>query len=183
MLAALIVLLGSILGLGWWVGQQMELGVVRRTSAEASLYVDSFLDPSLQALTQGAPLDPKNVAMLDQIVKDSPLGQHVVAFKVWDLSGRILYSTNLALIGQVFPLKPELTQAINGQVVSDISDLSDTENLLERTRWGRLLETYSPITRNGTSNVIAVVELYQTVDTLNQEIRRAQMSSWWVLSR
>jgi len=181
MLAALAILLISMLLLGWWVGKQIETGVIHRISAETSLYVDSFVNPPLQELAQGNALTSDHVEMLNQLVTESPLGQHVVAFKVWDTHGRILYSTNPALTGMTFPIKDELKIAIAGGIVSDISDLKDAENLVERSKWHQLLETYSPITKNGTSEVIAVVEFYQTVNTLDREIQKAQISSWGLL--
>lgn len=181
MLASLVVLAISMAGLGWWVGKEIEFGVINRTAGETSLYVDSFIDPPLQHLTQGSDLQPNDIDMLSHLAKDTPLGQHIVAFKVWDMHGRVVYSTNPDLIGQVYPIKPELAGAMLGNVVADISDLSDAENLLERGRWKRLLETYSPITKDSTSQIIGVVEFYQTVDTLDREILKARQSSWLVL--
>jgi signal transduction histidine kinase len=178
LLATLLVLVVSMVGLGWWVGKQIEIGVINRTSGDTALYVDSFIDPPLQILSQGSVLPPANIETLNQLVKATPLGQHVVAFKIWDTHGRIVYSTNPALIGKVYPLKPELVESINGSVTSDISDLKDVENLFERGRWKRLLETYSPVTEEGTNQVIAVAEFYQTVEPLDAEIQKAQFSSW-----
>ena len=182
LLASLIVLMISVLGLGWWIGQQIETGVINRTAGETALFVDSFIDPPLQELGQGEPLTPKHTELLNQLIKETPLGQHIVAFKVWDTQGKILYSTNPALIGQVFPLKEELLIAFNGNVVSHISKLEDAENILERGRWKQLLETYSPVTKTGGTQIIAVVEFYQTVDTLRTETEKAQISSWLLLT-
>lgn len=181
MLASLVVLVASMLGLGWWVGQQIERGVINRTSGQTALYVDSFIDPAVQELGQGISLNTRHVELLNRLVQQTPLGEHIVAFKVWDTNGRILYSNNPALIGQVYPIKVELAQAIQGEVVSDITDLAAAENLLERERYSRLLETYSPVQQNGTNTVIAVVEFYQTVDALDNEVGKARTSSWFVV--
>ena len=181
LLASLAVLVISMLGLGWWITNQIEQGVINRTAAETALYVDSFIDPPLQELNSGSALTPKYADMLNQLMIETPLGQHVVAFKLWDSHGRILYSTNPALTGQVFPLKDELLSSIEGKVVSHLTDLKDDENFLERGRWKRLLETYSPVNKSGTSQVIAVVEFYQTVDTLEAEISKAKSSTWLLL--
>jgi hypothetical protein len=148
MLASLGVLLVCMLVIGWWVGQQIETGVIDRTAGQTALYVDSFIDPALQGLDPGAALTPDRAALLDRLVRETPLGQHIVAFKLWDTHGRILYSTNPALIGQVYPIKEELARSINGEVVSHITDLADAENLLERGRYTELLETYSPVQAN-----------------------------------
>lgn len=47
MLGSLIILVAGMVGIGWWVGQQIELGVVQRTAATTALYVDSFVAPNL----------------------------------------------------------------------------------------------------------------------------------------
>ena len=181
MLASLIILVASMLGIGWWVGRQIEIGVMNRTSGETALYVDSFIDPPLQELGQGADLAPEHIAALNKLVEQTPLGQHIVAFKVWDTHGKVVYSTNPELIGQVYPIKEELQRSIDGEVTSDINDLSDPENFFERSRWPRLLETYSPVQKIGSEEVIAVVEFYQTVDSLEKATFSAQTSSWLVV--
>ena len=178
MLASLVVLVFAMLGVGWWVAQQIEQGVVDRTAGETALYVTSFVDPPLQELGRGSPLTAEHVAALDKLLNETPLGQHIVTFRVWDTQGRVLYSTNPALIGQVFPVKDELARSLRGEVVANVSDLGDEENLLERDRYHQLLEIYSPVTQNGTNQVIAAVEFYQTVDTLVAATQRAQLSSW-----
>jgi signal transduction histidine kinase len=181
MLANLVVLTISMIVIGWWVGRQIETGVIDRTAAQTALYVDSFIDPPLQALSVGSTLTAEGAALLDRLMEDTPLGQQIVAFKIWDTHGRIVYSTNPSLIGQTYPIKDELASAINGEVVSHISDLSDTENLLERGRYTELLETYSPVQASSTNRVIAVAEFYQPVDALRQQIAAARLSSWIVV--
>lgn len=181
MLANLVVLMISMIVIGWWVGRQIETGVIDRTAAQTALYVDSFIDPPLQALSDGSTLTAEGAALLDRLIEDTPLGQQIVAFKIWDTHGRIVYSTNPSLIGQTYPIKDELASAINGEVVSHISDLSDTENLLERGRYTELLETYSPVQASGTNRVIAVAEFYQPVAALRQQIAAARLSSWLVV--
>jgi hypothetical protein len=37
MLASLVILVAGMLGIGWWVGQQIEAGVVHRTAATTAL--------------------------------------------------------------------------------------------------------------------------------------------------
>jgi len=177
LLAALVILLISAILLGWWVARQIEIGALHRVSIETSLYVDSFVDPPLQELAAGKTLTPEHIEMLNRLVRETPLGQHIVAFKIWDTHGRTIYSTNPDQIGKTFPINDELGKALAGEVVTDISNLTDAEDVEERAKWSRLLETYSPITRDGTTDVIGVVGFYQTLDTLDSEIHRAQLSS------
>jgi len=103
-LAALVILLISAILLGWWVAKQIEIGVLHRVSSETSLYVDSFVDPPLQELAAGKTLTPDRIEMLNRLVRETPLGQHIVAFKIWDTRGQIIYSTTPDQIGKTFPI-------------------------------------------------------------------------------
>lgn len=178
MLASFIVLVVGALSVSGWVGQQIERGVLDRIASETALFVDSFVDPPLQELGRGSSLTAQHVAALNKLLDETLLGQHIVAFKVWDTQGRVVYSTNPALTGQVFPIKDELARSISGEVVAAVTDLQDEENVLERGRYSELMEIYSPVAQNGTNRIIAVVELYQTVNALTAAIQSAQRSTW-----
>lgn len=182
MIASLVVLVSSMLGVGWWVGQHIRHGVIHQTAATTALYVDSFVAPYLQGLTHTETLQPAQMRALQGLFQDTPLGQHIVAFKVWDARGVILYSTNAAMIGQYFPPAGERSRAWRGEVVAEISALQDDENYLERQHWPRLLEIYSPVRLYGTSQIIAVAEFYHTVADLEQTIAAAQRQSWLVVA-
>jgi signal transduction histidine kinase len=152
------------------------------TARTSAAYVDSFIAPQLVDLAQGATLPPERAAALDNLLQTALLGRDIVAFRVWGSDGRILYSPNHSLISRVFPLQDRLERAWQGQVVSQISNLTDTENVQERKIATRLLETYSPVHLPGTNRVIAVAEFYQRVDTLDRTIASARLRSWLVVA-
>lgn len=181
MLASLVILVGGTIGLGEWVGQQIEDGVIHRTAATTALYVDSFIAPNLQELAHNHTLTQEHVDILNRLLQETPLGQQIVSFKVWDAEGRVIYSTEPSTIGQVFPVEEGLLLALQGEVTTKVSALQREENLLERAKQSRLLETYSPVRLVGTNQVIAVAEFYQAVGDLQQEITVAQQRSWLVV--
>lgn len=179
MLASLVILVAGMIGIGWWVGQQIKTGVVHRTAATTALYVDSFISPYLQELSQAPSISPQHLEVLKKLLRDTPMGQQIVSFKVWDKTGRVLYSTDdPASIGQVFPMEDRLVMAWEGQVTSQISSLEDVENAPQRAFGRQLLEIYSPVRLSGTNQIIAVAEFYQKVDDLQREIGAAQRGSW-----
>jgi len=178
MIASLIILVVAALGLGWWAGQQIERSVVHRTAETTALFVDSFVAPNLQELSTADALTPAHIAALDRLLEDTPLGRQIVAFKVWDSTGRVLYSAEPEAIGQVFPMGDSLLAAWTGEVESEISALNAPENVLERAQRSELLETYSPVRLGGSDEIIAVAEFYQTVDALRQDIATAQRRVW-----
>jgi signal transduction histidine kinase len=180
MLASLVILLGAMIGLGEWVGKQIELGVVHRTAATTALFVDSFIAPNLQELATDNTIHDEHIRTLDRL-QETQMGQEIVAFKVWDDEGRLLYSTEPSTIGQVFPIEESLARSWRGEVVSQISSLQKEENSLERAKQSQLLEIYSPVRLGGTNQIIAVAEFYQKVDALNREVAAAQQRSWLVV--
>jgi two-component system NarL family sensor kinase len=82
------------------------------------------------------------LARLDRTVTDRVVRDPVVRVKLWDASGRIIYSDEPRLIGRRFGLDgDELTALRRGSTAADVSDLRRPENAFERGR-GKLLEVY-----------------------------------------
>lgn len=182
LLASLFILGIGMAGIGAWVGQEIQAGVVHRTAGTTAMYVDSVVAPELQELARGDALTEPHVRALNDLFNpNTPFGQQIVSFKVWNREGEILYSTNPALIGQRFPIEGGLADAWHGQVSARVSPLELEENVAERLRGKSLLEVYSPVRRPGSLNVIAVAEFYQSVDELEGEIARSQQRSWLVV--
>jgi two-component system, NarL family, sensor kinase len=76
---------------------------------------------------------------LDQAVRRLVLGNRIVRVKVWDATGRIVYSDDAALVGKSFPLSADdLAVLRTGGSNAEVSDLSSSENIDER-QWGTLL--------------------------------------------
>lgn len=181
MVASLFILVIAALGLGQWVTNRIEESVVHRTAETTALFVDSFIAPNLQELAYSETLTPEHMASLSTLLEDTPLGQNIVSFKVWDQQGKVIYSAEPADIGQVFPVTEGLAEAWGGEVSSHISDLEKEENVRERVQDTQLLETYSPVREAGGGRVIAVAEFYQSVEDLQQDIATARQQSWLVV--
>jgi signal transduction histidine kinase len=182
LIASFPILVLGMLAIGWWVGGRIERGVVNRIGAMTSLYVDSFVAPHLQHLVHEDALGQDSRAALGALLTETPLGKKIVAFKIWDRTGRVLYSPNAGLIGRTFPIDEGLAGAFAGSVHSEISDLSKGENQFESRKWPRLIETYSPIHADRLGTVLAVAEFYQPTDELDRETRAAQLRSWLVVA-
>src|SRR5699024_5078531 len=94
MIVSFFVLLLGMLGVGWWVGEQIERGVIQRTADTSALYVVSLVSPPLRELAVSGALGETDRAALDALFKNTPLGQEIASFKLWDVRGQVLYSTN-----------------------------------------------------------------------------------------
>lgn len=182
MFVSLLVMLGGMVGIGVWISQQIETAVTNRTAAVTALYVDSYISPHLQGLAENGSQDAVDVSALEQLLSDTSLGSQIVSFKVWSPDGVILYSANPEQIGQQFTLEEGLAEAFNGEVVTEVSNLSKPEQAYESQNWDSLIETYAPSRDASSDTIIAVSEFYQTADALEAEIRAAQYRSWLIVA-
>jgi signal transduction histidine kinase len=160
------------------LGQLIEGSAIDRTTAVTALYVESFVAPTLQSLATSPTLSPAELDTLQALANNSPLTEKVVSFRIWSTDGHILYSPVPELIGRQFEMTGERGQAARGDVIGDISDLSDPENVFERQHWSRLIEIYLPVRVSGGSRVIAVAEFYQLPDDLEAEVNRDRLITW-----
>lgn len=181
MLAGLFTLLLGLLGIGFWVENQIISGVIHRAGATTALYVESFVAPNLQELGTSEEILPEHILALENLLQDTPLGQQIVAFKVWNTRGKLLYSNDPIAIGKTYPMNEGLLRARLGEVVSEISKLEEEENQALKEEYGKLLETYSPVWLSGTNQVIAVAEFYHLTNDLDKEITVLKRRSWLVV--
>jgi signal transduction histidine kinase len=179
LLASLLVLGVGGLVIGWWVGDQLERGIVNRTASITGLYVDSIIEPHLATLASGEWLHEEDIAALDQLLTQSAFAEDIVALKIWRPDGVIEYSPDRSLVGQEFPVEGDLAAALNGTVVAEMSNLDDVENVSEiALGYDRLLEMYVPIRERGGDRIIAVAEFYQLPDEISRQVAGARFQSW-----
>jgi len=114
--------------------------------------------------------DPAARARLDRVVRRSVLHDPVVRVKLWDATGRILYSDEPRLVGERFTLEgAERSELDGGGVRAEISDLTRPENRFERGR-GPLREVYVRI--RGPAAQRLLFEAYLSEDALTADSRR-----------
>lgn len=181
LLVSFWVMLLAMFVIGAFVARQIEAQVIERTAAFTSLYVNSYVTHYLSSIPETGALSVDDIRGLDRLIKESPLSQEIVSFKVWSPDHRVLYSSDPRLMNQWYPDNPELDRSLVGEVTSDISDLSGPENEFERSQWHELIEIYAPILATKDGRIIAVSEFYQLPDALRAEIGRMQRQSWLVI--
>jgi signal transduction histidine kinase len=180
--ANLILLVVGGVAIAAWVGDQLERGIIDRTTSITALYVESFIEPHLESLATEPRLSANDQAALDGLLTTSPLGERIVALKVWSPNGTVQYSTNHTLIGQQFPVEGGLVEAIGGSVIADMSPLNEAENVAERQQYDHLLEIYVPVRVSGGDRIVAVAEFYQQPTELDREVGDARLRSWAVVA-
>jgi signal transduction histidine kinase len=126
------------------------------------------------ALTAGPARDA-----LDDVVRNRVLGSHIVRVKIWDATGRIVYSDRPHLIGLQFDLPEDERAALtSGRTAAEVSDLDEPENRDER-QFGKLLQVYQGIRTPGGTPLL--FETYQPYTVISDASRRMWLSTMPVL--
>lgn len=122
----------------------------------ADIVAEAVVQPVLRDdILTGA---PDAVTALDKVAAQLMVAQAVVRVKIWDEQGRIVYSDQPALIGQVFTLESDrLDVLVHPQTRSAVSDLQEPENIYERGN-GKLLEVYRGVRTAGGHHLL--LEIY-----------------------
>ena len=116
---------------------------------------------------------------LDRVVRQQVLGDQIVRVKIWDATGRIVYSDDTSLVGMRFPLESdELAVLKDGGSSAEVSDLARAENLDEK-QWGRLLQVYLGVQTPTGQRLM--FETYQPYQTIVEASRRTWLTSLPVL--
>ncbi len=120
-----------------------ESEAIADVRALTELVAKTVVEPNLSAALVAG--EPSAIEALDRIVASRVIDERTVRVKLWDASGKIVYSDEAQLIGETYELDEEKTESLwSGRVVSEISSLEGTENRFEAEA-DHLLEVYLPI--------------------------------------
>ncbi|SMO64537.1 sensor histidine kinase [Paracoccus laeviglucosivorans] len=169
-----VVLCAGMIGIGFWVGAQVERIVTDNAGATTALYVDSMVSPAVQTMGASGHLANADAEQLAATLGQGALSRQVSAFKLWSPQGRIVYSDRPERIGHFAPDNPRLAVALSGEVNAEL------RNVLEPGLMGsqQLMEVYSPVRSNRTGEVIAVAEFYTTTEALRADLLDSRIKSW-----
>jgi signal transduction histidine kinase len=139
---AAVVLVGL---LGVWLARRAgEAEAIRDAKDQTQLFAHGSVEPAVtdKLLRE----DPRALAAVDDVVENRVFSDEgAVRVKIWDRSGRIVYSDEPSLIGARYHLDAEDLAEFKGtRAHAEVSDLTRPENRFER-QYGKLLEVYLPI--------------------------------------
>ena len=120
--------------------------------------------------------DPEAFRTFDAKVRDGLIGPRVARVKLWDESGRIIYSDFPGLVGHSYPLdEDDLLTLHTGKVDADISDVSAPENRFD-PQDQPLLQVYVRV--RTPSGQPLLFEVYLRFDTITQSARAIARAMW-----
>lgn len=186
-LVAQFALVGSLVALagmaltGNWVATAIQTGVVRNSAISSAVYMESFIAPLSQELVDNIHFQPATIARMQSVLSNPPLSDRIVSVKIWREGGKLAYSSNESMIGQVFSPGDDLRAAWQGDLTASFDTLEEAENAQERSTGVPLLEVYNPIHSIVSGEVIAVAEFYLDATELQSDLHRARLRSWGVV--
>jgi two-component system NarL family sensor kinase len=139
----------------------------------ARLAGEGILAPNVnRALVAG---DPEQVAAVDRLVRAKILSEDgIVRVKLWDSTGRIVYSDLHSLRGRHFDLPEDEREAFEtGKSAAELTDLSREENRFDKLS-GKLLEVYLPI--RSVEGKPLLFELYQRQSSVATTARKTWLT-------
>jgi diguanylate cyclase (GGDEF)-like protein len=151
--------------LGLVLGQYLKTTIGHRSLTDArqtaSILSGVAIKPQLQPsdLAEGLPAD--RIQALDRLfAKSGDLGSQVARVKIWNSAFTVVYSDDHSTIGRTFAAADdERDDALEGHIGSEISNLSNAENVDDRN-YGSLLEVYVPLQFSSDAKVAGAFEIY-----------------------
>jgi len=144
----------------------------RAGAFHAAFVASAVLAPALSGLDLSRPVTGDDAARVRELVTERILSDgRDVRVKVWRFDGTIVFSDDPELVGKRFPEEAaELAEVVAGHPESGISDLDDPENVAERGLADKLLFAYVPLRIEPGGPVVAVAELYQDYEVIQEDI-------------
>lgn len=155
---------------------------VENTASSTALFMDSFLSPHLQGLADSDVLAPETIAALDRLLgadtgKENAFQDRFPHLEIWNAEGRVIYSRSPELIGRTFAPPAGLAAALSGQVAAQFADLAAAEHA-ERQFDRKYLEIYIPVREHLSGRIVAVAEIHEKPDLLEQRLFPVRLMSW-----
>ena len=162
-----IVVLGLILSAHTraWTTERATTNAADAAGLVADFAISPLLDEDDFATTE---VDQRRVDELDATLQPI-IGDEIVRIKIWDATGRIVYSDNRDSIGATYPISHELEDALQGEISSEVSELDKAENTTEQD-FDRLLEVYVPVRAGQDGEFDGAFELYLPYNPIAESI-------------
>ena len=170
--AALIgaVVIVSGLAVGWF----FERHVLAHEEEHAVSVVQSQARQHLAAADFDLPRWSGTRKVFEAFAQELP---GIFRIKVYDRTGRLVWSDEPRLIGKTFPADHSLENALRGNVATVLQAPEGSAHIYEKSR-GYVAEAYVPVTFPQASGVVGVIETYRDVTQVVLEIRRTQRLIW-----
>lgn len=174
-----IILFITLLFFGFLFGRIITASLEKNTIKRSKQITAHFIAQNVKhAFMPGELSTPKfgpDYGAFAARIKALTIGSDVDRIKVWNTRMQVVWSDRQELVGMDFTDNADLARAISGDIVSKMKVPDKRENIFE-ANFGRVLEIYIPIMRNGATD--AVFEVYLDLDTLYEDIEAQKRTVW-----
>jgi diguanylate cyclase (GGDEF)-like protein len=177
----------SLTGLG--MNRIYSRQVIQMAEEESVLISRLLVDHNLETLISrneaGKPhlqIDPLEVESLDSSFGDFLKSLDIVKVKIFTPDTRVIYSSELQLIGETNPDNQRLQRALTGETDSHLEMKDQLRDLKNETVLNvDVVETYIPIMAQS-GEILGAFELYMDVTKFRDEVHAGTLSSLLLLS-
>lgn len=174
MLISLVIVLGGMFSIGWWVANRIENAVIEHGAKMTTLYMNTFIPPMLEDMVEDQNIDELHQHMLRHLLSETPLTNNIIWLNVWTPDHQLVYSSLSPLQADASSSMDQLDAAIHGEIISNILIPEEQQDSV-------LIQTVVPVFDKESGEVISVVESYQDATALRTQIEQAQQQSWLVV--
>lgn len=171
-LIGLVLFIALAVSLAVYLGWSLKRQMVQSTVGEARTLADTKLLPAMPGGSLAQPLEGNDYEQFLRFIQQNTDTKRTARVKVWNRAGQVVFSTERAQVGQVFPVKPALGEALGGGIGTSLAEPHDLEHEGE-TVVGTLLEVYVPV-RGPDGQVLGAFEVYRYYGSVAQMISRHQ---------
>ena len=117
--------------------------------------------------------NPKDFARIDETMKNYLHPLDIVKIKMFSRDGKIVYSTDHTIIGQIDANNEKLNRTLGGEVVSDMEKKGAVLDIVGEQRFDvDIVETYIPV-KDENDEIIGAFELYLDICRYQDAVIRA----------
>lgn len=169
-LRSFIVVALMVGALAWAVTTTVESIFLSQAARTAQLNANALIIHHAPG-TLRDPLTGEARRDFDELVVDL-IASDIVAVKLWNTDGALVYSSDAEDPLGVAHSDPELTAALAGEVTTHVEDVGEGENLTQVEKHGAIIEVYAPL-MDPSGNVRGVFEVYQSYAPVLEGIQRS----------
>lgn len=167
--------------MGFWLSAWLEQRMLERDAALSRDFVQGIADIQRVAAFFARPEGDPGAAVGEFFAHVAAMPD-VLRANVYAPDRRVLWSSNAALIGQVFPANEELDEALEGRIVVNPERGDDGQGKAEHVGLNaaahRYVENYLPVYEPRSRRLMGVIEVYRRPTALFESIREGQERIW-----
>lgn len=168
-LLALIIVTIVGIAAAWSLQGLLEQNIIIQEAHNAADQVETVLDKNLSSSDLAAPPDPARLQQIDALIHNEIIREHIVRVVIHNRSGQIIYSDDLEMVGHSEPSNEKFVNALDGQVVSDITTPTE-DHFTNPSQYDRLIEVFAPVRPQGSDEVQGVYEIYHDMGVLDSQM-------------